>query len=325
MMKKLSKNRIRIIGAVITVCLFGGGFLGPPVYAERQNPAENRIIGNIEQGLGTTELQELGTTELHEAVAIKEPDRKNIEKAIKQTLPDGAKLVKPKHPKKTKKVQVVDVDGDGQLEALAVYVMKGQSKKPIAAIFKQEQGLWKSIWTKEGTGYSLDYASFADVDGDGKPEILLGWTVGASAGNILEVYQWNDGQPALLGNLAYHRIEVEDMPGDGVKDGKSEIAVWTKDTGEAYAVEVYRWENGEFVPAPDVYAYYFPRVVEYYKVLVEQFPDSAVHWYYLADASLKSGSPEKAIHYAEKGKSLTTGYPTKKQFDELIELANQAK
>ncbi|TDG00939.1 DUF3298 domain-containing protein [Paenibacillus piri] len=106
------------------------------------------------------------------------------------------------------------------------------------------------------------------------------------------------------------------MPG-AAGQGQAEIALWQHDTGEAYRVQVVIWRNGAFVPAPDAYAYYFPKAVRYYEQQVRQHPDYAFYWYYLADAQLKSGMQQQAAASIRKGRSLNKPYPTEAQWQEL--------
>lgn len=246
-----------------------------------------------------------------------------IEKQIIQSLPSRVKLLRPHQPEGAQTIQFKDIDGNGKEEALVVYVVPDNIKEPHAALFKDQQGKWTKIWDVKGSGYKLDYAGFADITGDGYLEILLGWTIGVSVGNGLDIYEWDENQLKLLTSTGYHKIDVGNMPSTLGQDKKAELALWHKDTGNAYAVDVYRWKENELVQAPDVYPAYFPKVVQYYKELVVDNPNAAILWYYLADADLKAGSPDEAIQHAKQGKSLAQDFPPKEKFDMIIQKAQE--
>lgn len=246
-----------------------------------------------------------------------------IEKQIIESLPSKVKLLRPKQPEGAETIQFKDIDGNGKEEALVVYVVPDNIREPHAAVFKEQQGKWSKIWDVKGSGYDLDYSGFSDITGNGNPEILLGWTMGASVGNGLDIYEWDKNQPKLLTSTGYHKINVGNMLSTLGEDQKIELALWDKDTAVAYSVDVYRWDENELVPAPDVYPAYFPKVVQYYKGLVVDNPNAAILWYYLADADLKAGSPDEAIQHAQQGKSLAQDFPPKEKFDMIIQKAQE--
>ncbi|SHI37501.1 tetratricopeptide repeat protein [Desulfofundulus thermosubterraneus] len=94
---------------------------------------------------------------------------------------------------------------------------------------------------------------------------------------------------------------MEDLAGEKGKDGRQELAVWVKDTGDAMAVDVLRWDGKNLISAEDVYLAYFPRVVEYYRKRVREHPQASFYWYYLADALVKVREYRQALEAAEKG------------------------
>jgi bla regulator protein BlaR1 len=242
---------------------------------------------------------------------------------IQKRLPAGARLLAAANPEGSQAIQFRDLDGDGIDEALVVYEQTAQSQKSLsAALLKEQNKQWKLIWTTRGLGHAVDYAGFADVTGDGHPEVLLGWVMGADAGKGLDIYQWRNGSLELLTNIAYHiNLDVEQMPSTKGENKQAEIAIWKKDVGSAYQVEVYRWDPSrqEMIPAEDVYPGYFRKVVAYYEEQTINHPDQAIYWYYLADAQRKTYQSKEALKSIEKGLALQAGYPSKEQFERLKE------
>lgn len=233
-----------------------------------------------------------------------------LKQTVQNLLPAGAKLVEPTYPAGAKAIQKGDLDGDGKDEVVATYSVGSNPAQLKVSVFKE-----KEIWNYDGQGYSLDWFSISDITGDKKPELLLGWTVGASAGNGLDIFSWNNNTMQRLAVLGYHKLEVEDMPGSKGTDGKAEIALWQKDTGDAYNIEVMRWQDNTLVPAEDVYPYYFKKAAEFYSQKVKEMPEAAFYWYYLADAQVKGDLPEEALQSIQTGINLKKSYPENYKWD----------
>lgn len=195
-------------------------------------------------------------------------------------------------------------------------------EKVYIMVLKNYCNYWQVIANIEGEGYNLNYLKAASITSKRSSEIVIGWQVGAVLAK-LNIYKWMPyGFKNILDeDIYYSKIEVEDMPSKSGRDGKDEIALWTHDTGEAYKVDVYRWENGKLVRAIDVYPYYFKKVAEYYEEKIKEMPEAGFYWYYLADAQIKSGEPKKALKSIEVAMKLQYPYPS---IEDLIKLKKEA-
>ena len=235
---------------------------------------------------------------------------------IQKFLPLGAKLLKPEGPSGVQAIQTADLDKDGKNELVVTYQLGNKPGKVGLMVLKEQQGHWKKILEKKSVGPGISWTGFGDVDGDGAPELLVGWKLGASAGSYLDILSWKADSLSTLAQLGFHALEVENLLN---KDGKVEIALWQKDTGDTYKVDVLRWDSkvNNFVAALDAYPKYFPKVVDYYIQKVKQYPQAPFYWYYLADAQIKAGIPDKALSSIEKGSALKLNYPFPYQWETL--------
>jgi len=269
--------------------------------------------------VGCSILPSPGSTIKAPRVANAEMQKKEDATDIaKKFLPAGAELIEPGNPEKVGAVRVKDLDGDSQDEILATY-KAGENPGEVGAFaLKEKQGEWQKAWEQKGLGYALDLVDFADILGDGRPEVLMGGTIGASAGNGLSIFQWQGDTLKKIASSGYHKLEIlqpEEFPGAyGVSD-KATLAIWQKDTGTAMMVDVLRWYEIGLMPAEDLYPQYFPKVVEYYQQQLKEMPDAPFLWYYLGDAQQKAGQPENAIKSIEKGLSLKGEYPSEYEFE----------
>ncbi|MDI6601563.1 MAG: tetratricopeptide repeat protein [Thermoanaerobacteraceae bacterium] len=242
-----------------------------------------------------------------ETAGIQDHDYK---KEVMDYLPAGAKLEDVNNAS----IFPVDVDGDLNPEYLATYRL--DESRVGAFLLKKSASTYKVIWTDVGKGYSFDTVKIADVTGDGLAEILIGWTIGSSAGNALDVLSWRNNTLQNIYRTAYHRMDVEDIDGYYGKDGIAEVALWIKDTEDAYNVQVLRWNerDKDFESAPDVYQAYYPRVVQYYKDKVRTMPDVRVYWYYLGIAQYRAGQFNDAVDAVSSGLKVKSDYPNDMNF-----------
>lgn len=219
-----------------------------------------------------------------------------------------------------KAIAAGDLDGDGERELVVGYRDPEQGSGVFIA-HRTPQG-WEKVWQEKIGPPGLDVLGVEDLTGDGRPEVIIGGIIGASAGNHLKVLAYapseKDRTPpyATIWQTGYHRLEV----GDFDQDNRQEIALWVKDTGPAFAVEVYRWAPALYFPAgfyeaEDAYPAYFPRVIDYYRDQLQRMPEAAFLWYYLAFSQVKAGRPEEALASIEKGTGLKGEYPGTDQWD----------
>ncbi|OXM85557.1 WG repeat-containing protein [Paenibacillus rigui] len=229
---------------------------------------------------------------------------------VKAYLPQGAELVIIDKPAPHPAVIAVDLNGQGTWIVAAVY--KSVDGKLHFRVMQRKGAEWVTVYDEIGPGYEVSLLTAAPVLNAAQKNLVVGWRVGA-IWSRLSVYEWTQAgiRDAAPDNMLYSYLEIEDMPGTAGKDGQVELALWIHDTGEAFRVEVVRWQNGTFAPASDVYRYYFPKVVRYYERLTRLHPDYTFYWYYLADAQLKSGMPTEALNSIQQAIRLEKPYPSK--------------
>lgn len=224
---------------------------------------------------------------------------------LRRYLPPGSTLAVLGEPPKPA-IVAADLTGDGTKELAAGYMWSGH---PYVMIVRRHNHAWHKAATLEGSGYAISYLNAARITDTGKKDLIVGWQRGAIWSELSVFTFTGQGWRKVPGDLFYSHIEVEDMPGDEGKDGQSEIAIWEHDTGAAYKVKVYRYRNGKWVLALDVYPYYFKKVAAYYEQRVQEEPKAAFYRYYLADAQLKAGLPEHALLSIQAGLALSPVYP----------------
>ncbi|MGG2199219.1 WG repeat-containing protein [Paenibacillus validus] len=222
-------------------------------------------------------------------------------------LPEGAELIRygqTGHPMWV----AADFDGDGRSEIAAAY-RKGSDAHVL--VLKAVGADWRPAADLKGNGYSVSTLQAAPVTGRNRMDLVVGWQVGA-IGSELSVYDWQDGtaKDVAPAGVSFTYVEAADLPGAHERDGIAELALWAHDTGEAYHVDVYRLQEGELVPAYDVYPYYFPKVAQYYERLAWMYPGYSFYGEHLQEARNKARQSE-AGDSAQSGELMRAGelYP----------------
>ncbi|WP_339272214.1 WG repeat-containing protein [Paenibacillus sp. FSL W8-0426] len=239
---------------------------------------------------------------------------------VNEQLPAGATMVTIEKPVKHPAVYAADLTGDGSPEIAAVYEQDGQLMLLVLTFIA---GKWVKMSLTKGMGYGVTLLTAAQVTSTARNNLIVGWQIGA-IWSKLSVYEWTESGLTDLApeDMVYSMAEIMDMPGQHGRDGKAEIALWVHDTGEAYRVDVVRWDHQHWVSAPDIYPYYFPKVVQYYEQLVRQHPDYPFYWSYLAEAQYRAGLWHAALISVQKALSFDQPYPSRAA---LLALEQQIK
>lgn len=232
--------------------------------------------------------------------AVEKTDE-SLTKIVNKFVPSNSILVSPEHPVSTKPFQLYDFDQDGQEELIITFEIKDK-KQPSpsqfgAIILKKVKNEWKKIWETETQGVGLDYSGMTDMTGDGIKEYLFGVTIGASAGNILEIFKWENNSLKMIADVPYHMMEL-------VSDKKDVgIAVWRRYIADTYFVDVFKWNDQQLVPDERLYSKYYPVIEKFYEDKISKM-NAWFYWYTLADTQIKANLFDEAKKSIQKGISL---------------------
>lgn len=119
-----------------------------------------------------------------------------IQQALEKNVDGGVLLKYPQTGAYQSAFVLHDVDGDGDDEALAFYSLETEMENQAAnlhvSLIAQIDEEWKPLTEIELPG-SIDQVDFADLDGDGRDEILVGWTQYTTLGKKLSAYTLREG------------------------------------------------------------------------------------------------------------------------------------
>ncbi len=137
----------------------------------------------------------------------------DLQHAIDGVLNAGAVHSAPTGGTHRQSVQLFDINGDGVSEALAFFSVNGERPLKIC-IFTQTENGYEKAAVIEGDGLNIESIDYADMDGDGWREIVVGWGMGSGL-KMLNLYSLKGFQVSSIGAADYERYVVADLDGDG--------------------------------------------------------------------------------------------------------------
>ena len=159
---------------------------------------------------------------------------------INGILGEGAEYAAPTSGTNIQPVQLVDLNGDGQDEAVAFFRNSADEKPLKICIFQADKDSYHLLDRIEGSGTSIYSVAYKDLDGDGTQEIAVGWKASAEL-QALDVYALGGGAARSLVRTDYVRYAIADLDGDGLQ---GLVVLRSTEEGDSMA-EYYSWtEHG---------------------------------------------------------------------------------
>ena len=129
----------------------------------------------------------------------------------------GLEYCAPLQGENQQTVQMVDLTGDGQSEALVF--AKGVGERPLKIfIFTKEHGAYVNTATIETAGTAFEQVEYADLDGTGGMELVVGRQVSNEVVHSLSAYTFSEGTPDTLLTANYSRFLTADLDGDDQRE-----------------------------------------------------------------------------------------------------------
>lgn len=174
-------------------------------------------------------------------------DYNDLQQAI-DTVMSGASYCAPASGSNRQPVQLADLDGDGEDEAIVF--LKSSDEKPLKLyLFDLVDGAYQNIAVIEGSGSAFDSVEYVQLDSEPGVEIVVGRQVSEQVLQALGVYSLREGHVVELLSCNYTEYTVADLTGDGVSD----LFVLRFDAEERTGVaELYTYNNGMMEREPEV-------------------------------------------------------------------------
>jgi len=131
-----------------------------------------------------------------------------LQSLINAVLSGGAEFAAPVAGANRQAVQLEDLDGDGEKEAIAFFRTPGEERPLKVYIYRvDDAGQFREDLRIVGEGADIERITYADLNGDGGKEILVGWQISAGI-NLLTAYSLHSGTPVQLFSTDYTEYAV---------------------------------------------------------------------------------------------------------------------
>ena len=165
-----------------------------------------------------------------------------LDNRLKEILGSGAEYAAPATGTQVQAVQLVDLDGDGQEEAVAFFRNSADERPLKIYIFSATGQSYEQMAVIEGSGTSIYSIAYEDLDQDGYTELVVGWRVSTDL-LALSVYSLKEGEPTELLRTNYVRYAVTDLDSDQLQ----ELVVFRADDEGNGLADYYGWQDGSLV------------------------------------------------------------------------------
>lgn len=168
---------------------------------------------------------------------------------INKHIPSQSDLLIPINHTSVEPIIFTDLNGDGEDEAIFFYKPKEIPDHPIGVILKKRDH-WEKIAEIEGSGNYLFDLQFADLNGDGKMEIIAGFGYSEQTEQYgLLVYDiFSDATPELLFNDSYSNFVVDSFYPHQLKS----LVIFQFKKAKNNTISLHHFENETLVQQDEI-------------------------------------------------------------------------
>lgn len=162
-----------------------------------------------------------------------------ISKAIKAQIPSNAKMVSPMAGDNKSAIQFCDMDNDGEDEVIVFYKEEDTQKPVTVKVLDHNGQQWETTYEIAGNGSEVDKVFYADVTGDKKKELIIGWRLFDQTNKGVSIYKIGNNKKEIF-STAYTEMVMSDFDRDDVR----ELCVMQPKTDTAMLdIALYRYQK----------------------------------------------------------------------------------
>ncbi len=131
--------------------------------------------------------------------------RKQIRDALTSLVGSAYQLVSPQSGSGFSGINLTDLDGDGENEAVCLYTA-GSPALVNVAVLKNEGSGWVKIGHFASDATAVDRLEFCDLDGSGVDDIVIGFGYLTGSDHVLQILKLDNGSLVSLHQAMYNRF-----------------------------------------------------------------------------------------------------------------------
>ena len=158
-----------------------------------------------------------------------EGQNSDIQAAFEASIEDKYILKSPLSGEYKSSFITVELDGDRDEEVVVFYSLSGTPDAARMNVIDRQGDSWRSIADFESAHKQIHKVDFADLDKDGKKEIIAGWSIfDTELSNTLNVYKLKNDGDRLIAEKIFENRYTEFIVCDVNTDGRSDILLFDK-------------------------------------------------------------------------------------------------
>ena len=161
----------------------------------------------------------------------------DLSRQINELIAEGYEYASPSSGRNIQSVQMVDLDGDGDEEAVAFFRRSSDERPLKVFIFRARGEIYDQLCVIESSGTAVDSVYYRDLTGDGILELVVGWRISSDVQTVA-VYT-AEAEPTVLMQSSYVRCSIEELDGDGIPS----LLLLRVDSRENNVAEFYSWHG----------------------------------------------------------------------------------
>ena len=174
------------------------------------------------------------------AIPARSEDYYNLQAAIENAMPEGAVYCAPIAGENQQPVQMADIDGDQQDEAIAYWKSDGDLPLTVG-VFDKRGDQYELIAKADGAGSAFDHVQYVEIDGFPGSEIVVGRQISGQVTQTLYVYSFENDALTEIMNANYSEFITTDLDADGLHD----VVLLHSSDAQNGVAECYRWVGGQ--------------------------------------------------------------------------------
>ncbi len=167
-------------------------------------------------------------------------DYYDLQEVLNDVLSEGLSYAAPSAGARQEPVQMMDLDGDGQDEAIAFFRVSDYGQVKLY-IFSKSDGVYAPAAVIDGAGTAVSGVEYVDLDGMGNLELVVTYQVSESVTQAVQVTGYQEGAVSTLLSVGCARYELADLDQDGLKEL---LCLGGSGTDSPATVECYDGQEG---------------------------------------------------------------------------------